>query len=248
MSAVVGISSALRMHIGTAIRSNENAYLGTGTGFVYIWGPQFESTLFPSSYMPTGNCGANSFILRSSNTAIIGNTGNLFYANDNSGTINIEYYYRNNQFRNFPSIANFRFGSASCDPRTYSVSLFAGEGNNYYSGNNVRTAGGTGTNSFVYYNGSNANSPPRYNNFIRQSGSFLGLSGSSSYNIISVNGRTGSNSIVFGNGGGTLNIPTSLDFQQRCDSNPDGHPGIIIKKFSFEPVFTPQNILVQRTT
>lgn len=248
LTAQVGTGSSLRVQYGTAIRANENAYLGTGTGFVYMWGPQFETTHLPSSYMPTGNCGANSFILRSSNTAIMGNTGNFFLANPNEGTIDIQFYHRNTQFLNFPQIISFRESAPSCDPQTYSISISA-SASSYYTGINLRTAGGTGTNAFTYYNQANASlSPPRYNNFIRLSGSFLGLSGSSSYNSVSVNGITSGNSIVLGNGGGTLNIPVLLDFQQRCGSNPDGHPGVVIRRMSFEPIFRPQSVLVQRTT
>jgi hypothetical protein len=255
MTALVGTGSSMRIMYGLSNSSSNVSYAGTGTGFIYIWGPQFETGYFPTTYMPSGNCTSNSFTLRSANTAVMGLTGNSIYAVPEFGTVYCSYYTRNYVFPNtVPRIANLTLATASS--LVHSIPISTNNTPSAYAGSdtivNSTGPGAAGTKSisnFIYWNGSAANSPPVYNKLFNLAASFRGLSGSSGFAWMALNGITGANSFnTTGNSfGGTLSIPLKLDFNNRNQSNPDGHAGVILKSYSFVPQFTDQNILVQRT-
>jgi hypothetical protein len=257
MTALVGTGSTMRVMYGLSnSSSNVNvSYAGTGTGFIYIWGPQFETGYFPTTYMPSGNCTANSFTLRSANTAIMGLTGNSIYAVPEFGTVYCSYYMRNYVFPNaFPRIVNLTL--AASNPIN-SVVVQTNNTPSAYNGfdYNVNSTGpgSAGLKSmfaYRYWNTSSAISPPVYNKLYNSATSFLGLSGASAFAWMALNGQTASTTITNSgvSFGGTFSIPLNLDFNNRTSSNPDGHPAFILKSYSFVPQFTDQNILVQRTT
>jgi hypothetical protein len=77
LTAIAPPDASMRVHIRTVDSANQVSYSGTGTGFIYIWGPQLELGAYPSSYMFTGGNTGEAFSTRSVDTAVLLNASEL---------------------------------------------------------------------------------------------------------------------------------------------------------------------------
>jgi hypothetical protein len=121
MTSIAAPDASMRVHIRTVNSANQVSYSGTGTGFIYVWGPQLEIGMYPSSYIPMGGTTLDAFSSRSVDTAVLLNASELQqYWNREQFTLSTEYIPTNypvlDAFTNTTSLhdgSGFTVGSVS---------------------------------------------------------------------------------------------------------------------------------------
>jgi len=240
-----GGSTFLVSHYGPARSKTENSYQGTlgagSTNFIYIYGPQLETGLFPSSFIPTVSVGSAT---KNAESASI-NTIDLG-ANNNSYTLYSSWYTKNVKLGTtggFTAAPVTLFNTAT--PATFiaRANLFVSPD----SSNLLiqRTAAGislaNGTMSFP----SITLSTPTYGFYTKQGQSFV-LENNVASLYMAVNGVTGANSGTTA-AGFTIGNPNKITFTNTSLVGASFLPGIILQGITYIPESTPQEILRQNT-
>lgn len=239
-------SVLLVSHYGPAISKTENSYQGTlgagNTNFVYIYGPQLETGLFPSAYIPTADTAS---ITKNAESASINSID--LKGNNNSYTLYSSWYTKNIKLGStggFTSAPVTLFNTAT--PATFIArnELFLSPDSSnllvHRTAAGISLASGTMTVPTITL------ATPTYGFYTKQGQSFVVENNVSSH-YMAVNGATGANSGTTA-AGSTIGIPTKISFTNTNLVGASFLPGIILQGITYIPTSTTQEVLRQNTT
>jgi hypothetical protein len=249
MTSIAAPDASMRVHIRTVNSANQVSYSGTGTGFIYVWGPQLEIGMYPSSYIPMGGNTGDAFSSRSVDTAVLLNASELQqYWNRQQFTLSTEYIPTNypvlQAFTNTASLhdgSGFTVGSVSVPNLTTSgpgasttaplIRIF---------GNVYRLSSTSVFAPFSVYGG--ATFMPN----IKHAWSVATNIGGTAYGYNAANGITGSNSVATAASYTAEPMSTVRLFYTSLSSE-NNFTGIILKNFKHFPTAENSEQVRQRT-
>jgi hypothetical protein len=249
LTAIAPPDASMRVHIRTVNSGNQISYSGTGTGFIYIWGPQLELGAYPSSYMFTGGNTGEGFSTRSVDTAVLLNASELQNNwNTNQFTCVAEYIPTNYPVLDaFTNIVSLHQGSGFTLGTSVSQNLTTFNEGGSTVAPVLRLFGNVfkGSATTVYAPYSVYGNTILWPN-IKHSWSSTGNIGGTANGFNAINGITGINSIA--TAVSYVSEPMStlrLFYTSLTDQN--NFTGVILKNFKHFPTSENSNQVAQRT-
>jgi hypothetical protein len=250
LTAIAPPDASMRVHIRTVDSANQVSYSGTGTGFIYVWGPQLELGVYPSSYMPTGGNTGEAFSSRSVDTAVLLNAAELQNNwNRNQFTFVTEYTPTNYPVLDaFTSIASIHQGSGFTVGGAMAPNLATSGNGGSTVAPVLRLFGNVykSNSTTVYAPYSVYGNPILWPN-IKQSWSSTGNIGGTAYGYNAINGITGSSSIATAVSYVSEPMSTVRLFYTSL-TNENNFTGVILKNFKHFPTSENSEQVRQRTT
>jgi hypothetical protein len=249
MTAIAPPDASMRVHIRTVDSANQTTYSGTGTGFVYVWGPQLERGVYPSSYIPVGGNTGDAFSSRSVDTAVLLNASELQQYWDRSKfTISTEYIPTNYPDINlFTNITSLHDGSGFTLATSSNPNLAnAGNGGSTTApvlrifGNAYKQSSTAVFAPYSVYGG------VTFMPNIKQAWSVATNVGGTAYGYAATNGITGSGSVATG-ASYTAEPMTTVRLFYTSLTNENNFTGVILKNFKHFPTSENSEQVRQRT-
>lgn len=249
MTAIAPPDASMRVHIRTVDSANQTNYSGTGTGFVYVWGPQLERGVYPSSYIPVGGNTGDAFSSRSVDTAVLLNASELQQYWDRSKfTISTEYIPTNYPDINFfTNITSLHDGSGFTLATSSNPNLAnAGDGGSTTApvlrifGNAYKQSSTAVFAPYSVYGG------VTFMPNIKQAWSVATNVGGTAYGYAATNGITGSSSVATG-ASYTAEPMTTVRLFYTSLTNENNFTGVILKNFKHFPTSEDSEQVRQRT-